>query len=622
LIDISVCNLQKFFGDFELLKDITFALYRGEKVGLIGKNGAGKTTLFKILCGVAPFDGGELYVNPDCNLGIVDQLPVYPADITVEQVLNTAFARFDRMKAEIAQLETRMATDSSRETMRRYGELVSRFEHEGGYDTGFELEKIINGLDLGHLRHQPFYQLSGGEQTRVNLGRVILEKTDILLLDEPTNHLDIDSVEWLGEYLSAFKGTVLLISHDRYFLDQVCSRIIEVVEGVSTDYNGNYSYYAVERERRYQESLKLWESQMEEKQRLEALARKYRNWATEANMKKALVVEHKISKMTIIDRPRKERKIYGRIGEADFRAAAALKLRDVRKRYDTKPVIENASGVIGGGERVCIYGPNGCGKTTLLRMIVGELTPDAGSIRFGLQTKWAYLPQIVEFERKDRNVLETMLYALPVSTQEARDRLGAFKFTGEDVYKPISALSGGERSRLKLCMLMHDDLNFLILDEPTNHLDLDSREWMEEVLEGFGGVILFVSHDRYFVSRFATRVWELRDGVICDYKMGFERYRLARPKIVREQEEKAAAGEKKAAEKVPAKSPEKEKRRMARSRDKLEKEATRLEQQLEELETQIEACGSDYQQLQTLLEEKEQAEEALLNCYDQLEQLS
>ena len=628
MIDIAVSELKKYFGTFELLTDVSFEINEGEKVGIIGKNGAGKTTLMKLLRdaaeGRALIDGGSITINPRARMGLIDQIPVFPPDYTVEQVLRLAFRRFDEMSAEIARLEGEMAHDQSRALMARYGALVSEFEHAGGYDVNYELDRVASGLQIdGDMRAQLFYSLSGGEQTRVNLARVILEKSDILLLDEPTNQLDMLSVEWLSEYMNSYKGTVVLISHDRWFLDKVVDRIIEIENGVSFDYFGNYSYYAVEKERRYQESLKLWEAQMEEKERMEAMARRYRSWATEQAIHKAKVVEHKIERMTIADRPRRQRVMRAKLGEAVFRADEALKFFDISKAYGDNQVLSSVSGLISGGERVCVYGPNGCGKSTLLNILTGDLKPDSGRVVFGVQTRWAYLPQIVKFDNMERSVLDTVLYSLPIDVKEARNRLGTYQFQGEDVFKPLSVLSGGELSRLKLCILMYNDLNFLILDEPTNHLDLASREWLENLLEDFSGVLLFVSHDRYFVTRFATRVWELENGTIQDWRMGFEEYRAAK---VRAAVQAAAAKQEKQSVKTEAPraktgadSPAKEQRRLQRRRDNAVREAAMLEQKIAELDAAIEARSSDYEALNTYLAEKEELEERLLECYEILE---
>ena len=343
MIEISVSHVQKFFGDFQLLRDVDFDLYSGERVGLIGKNGAGKTTLFNIIADIGTgkarpgdptlYDAGEISIRSGRRVGLIDQIPVYPQGYTVDDVLRTGFARLDRMKAELEELEQRMATEQDPVLLKRYGELSSRFEAEGGYETEYTLEKVANGLDLGgDIRRRDFNLLSGGERSRANLARVILERSDILLLDEPTNHLDIDAVEWLGEYLQSYKGTVFVISHDRYFLDQVVTRIVEIENGVSEEYGGNYSYYAVEKERRYQEKLERYQRELAEKQKLEALARQYRNWATPTMMTRAKEIEHRVERLTVSDRPRRQKVIRAKIDEAAFFADDALSVRGVTKR--------------------------------------------------------------------------------------------------------------------------------------------------------------------------------------------------------------------------------------------------------------------------------------------------
>ncbi|MEA4823991.1 MAG: ABC-F family ATP-binding cassette domain-containing protein [Clostridiaceae bacterium] len=636
MIEISVSHVQKFFGDFQLLKDVDFDLYSGERVGLIGKNGAGKTTLFNIIADIGTgkarpgdptlYDAGGISVRGDRRVGLIDQIPVYPEGFTVEDVLRTGFVRLDRMRGELAALEQRMATEQDPALLKRYGELSSRFEADGGYETEYTLEKVANGLDLdGDIRKRDFNLLSGGERSRANLARVILERSDILLLDEPTNHLDIDAVEWLGEYLQSYKGTVFVISHDRYFLDEVVTRIVEIENGVSEEYDGNYSYYAVEKERRYQEKLERYQRELAEKQKLEALARQYRAWATPTMMIRAKEIEHRVERLTVSDRPRRQKVIRARIDEASFFADDALSVRSVTKRFNDRTIVEKADFRIGGGERVAIYGPNGCGKTTLLRMIVDEYPCDEGSVRFGPQTKWIYLPQLVTFDNMERNVVDTLIYERGMTPQAARDALGQYLFVGEDVFKPLTALSGGERARLRLCMLMQDDVNMLILDEPTNHLDLAAREWLEGMLEGFGGVILFVSHDRYFVSRFATRVLEMNEGQLRDYKCGFEEYRARRRREKESAAAMAARAQKASRGENPPKSEEaredgKEARRKKRRRESAENRSCELEREIVELDTRIEANASDYEKLAPLLKRKDEAESELLALYEELEE--
>ncbi len=380
----------------------------------------------------------------------------------------------------------------------------------------------------------------------------------------------------------------------------------------------------MEKERRFRERLERYEKEMAQKQKLEALARQYRAWATETMMTRAKEIEHRVERLKVSDRPRRQKVMHAHVNETAFYADDALSVRSVTKRFDGRTLFEALSFRLGGGERVAIYGPNGCGKTTLLRMIVGEYSCDSGSVRFGPQIKWIYLPQLVTFDRMDRSVLDTVIYERGMTAQAARDALGKYLFQGEDVHKPVSALSGGERARLRLCILMQDDVNMLILDEPTNHLDLAAREWLEDMLEGFGGVILFVSHDRYFVSRFATRILEMEDGKLRDYKCGFEEYRARRRRERESAMAQAARASRAAREEKRTASEEtredsKEARRRKRRREQAEERARELERELEQLERDMEANAADYEKLEPLLARKEEAENELLALYEELE---
>ena len=541
MIEISVTGLQKSFDlEKKILDGLTFQINSGERVGRLGKNGAGKTTLFRILTGEIDYDAGEVAIASDRRVGLISQIPVYPAGYTVEDVLQSAFERMRRMADEMERLSAQMAKgDESEETLRRYGELSARFEGLGGYDTATAVNKVANGLSIpADMRTRLFDTLSGGEKTRVNLGRLILEDTDILLLDEPTNHLDLHAIEWLEEYLASFKGTVVAISHDRYFLDRTITRVIEILDGHAEFYNGNYSFYAVEKERRYLEKMRQYEKEQAKIRQLEAAADKLHLWAfmgNDALHKRAFSMEKRIERMRTTARPTRARKLEARFQSREFKGDEVLQIKGVSKSFGEKKLFEDVYLRCEGGERIALLGENGTGKTTLLNMLMGYERPDSGAIRLGPAVKAAYLPQVIHFDHPERSILDTMLYELDITPQSARNRLAAYQFTGEDVFKSVSVLSGGELSRLRLCMLMDESINLLILDEPTNHLDIDSREWLEQAVEAFDGTLLFVSHDRYFINRFATRVWQLEGGAISDYPMGFAEYRRVRD------EERAAA---------------------------------------------------------------------------------
>ena len=624
MIDIAISGLVKEFEvGKKILDGLTFQVDSGERVGLLGKNGCGKTTLLRILTGQLDWDEGEVVLAPDKRVGLISQIPVYPAGYTVEDVLDTAFRPLREMEEEMEQLAARMERGEDPALLRRYDQLTAAFEAGGGYDTDTRKNKVCSGLQIGPgMREQLFDRLSGGEKTRVNLGRLILEDTDILLLDEPTNHLDLKATEWLEEYLDKFKGTVLAVSHDRWFLDRVVDRVIEIQEGKAEFYSGNYSFYVVEKERRYQEKLKQYEKEQAKIQQLEKAAEQLRIWAYSGNdkiFKRAQSMEKRIERMRTTDRPTRERKMEVRFGEREFRGDEVLTIKGLSKSFGQRALFSGVDLEVVGGERIALLGDNGTGKSTLIKILMGEEGPDEGTIRMGPTVKIGYLPQIIHFDHPERSLLDTMLYELDCTAQTARNRLASFKFRGEDVFKPVSALSGGEQSRLRLCMLMDEKINLLILDEPTNHLDIQSREWIEEAVEEYEGNLLFVSHDRYFIDRFATRVWVLEDGQVTDFRGSYGEYRAAR--------------ERKQAQAVPAPAAapaeKKEKPRRPGGTKNLEKEVAaaeravaKAEEQMYELGLQIEEAASDYLKLQELYEQREALEEEILKLYGTWERLS
>ena len=595
MVDIRVSGLVKSF-DLEkrILDGLTFQVDSGERVGLLGRNGAGKTTVFRMLTGELEADEGEVQIAAGRRLGLISQIPVYPAGYTVEDVLQTAFSRMFRLKDEMDALTLRMERgDSDEATLRRYGELNARFEGLGGWDTETAVNKVANGLSISdEMRTRPFDCLSGGEKTRVNLGRLILEDTDILLLDEPTNHLDLQATEWLEEYLRKFRGTVVTISHDRYFLDRTVTRIIEIQDGKAEFYSGNYSFYAIEKERRYQERMKQYLKEQAKIQQLEKAAEQMHLWAfmgNDALHKRAFSMEKRIERMRTTAKPTKARRLEARFQSREFKGDEVMQIKGVSKAFGEKKLFEDVYLRCEGGERIALLGENGTGKTTLLNMLTGYDRPDSGSIRLGPSVKAAYLPQVIHFAHPERSMLDTMLYELDITPQSARNRLAAYQFTGEDVFKPVSVLSGGELSRLRLCMLMDESINLLILDEPTNHLDIDSREWLEQAVEAFDGTLLFVSHDRYFINRIANRIIEMQPDGVTEYLGNYDDYleKLAQKNAPEEelapQKTKTALREEKKREKAAIEAARREKARIAN----LETQITDLEEQMTKLEIEM-----------------------------------
>ena len=628
MIEIQVENLVKSFEvGSNILDGLTFQIDQGERVGLLGKNGAGKTTLFKILTGELDYDEGEVRIGQGRRMGLISQIPVYPAGYTVEDVLRTAFSRVQALAEEMESLAARMAEgENDPALLRRYGSLSERFEVFGGYDIDVAVNKIANGLSISQaMRTQLFDSLSGGEKTRVNLGRLILEDTDILLLDEPTNHLDLHATEWLEEYIRSFRGTVVAISHDRYFLDRVVTRVIEIQDGKAEFYSGNYSFYAVEKERRYQERMKQYQKEQAKIAQLEKSAEQLRLWAFQGmdkTYRRAISMEKRIERMRTTAKPTKAKKMDARFSTAEFHGDEVLSLRGLSKSFGDKRLFDGITLKVEGGERIALIGDNGTGKSTLIKMIMGELYPDDGRIRTGPQVKAAYLPQIIHFDHPDWNLVENMRAAKRgLSAQSARNRLAAYEFRGEDVMKPVSVLSGGEQSRLRLCMLMDDEINFLILDEPTNHLDIASREWIEEAVEAYDGTLLFVSHDRYFINRFATRIWELADQTITDYPMGFAQYRQVKAQEEAEKTDPPKPQKEKSVQERPQRG-NKAQQAARRQLTICERDIAKAEERIAALEADMEAAACDYEKLNELVKEKESAQAELDALYERWEQLS
>ena len=616
MIDIAVKDLVKSFeiGD-NLLDGLSFQVQEGECVAILGRNGCGKTTLFRILTGEIGYDQGEVYVNPGKRLGLISQIPRYPQGSTVEDVLRSAFRPLLRMRRRMAELETQMAATANKDVLNEYDRLSGRFAAEGGYDMDVNTDKVCNGLGIpAAMRQQAFADLSGGEKTRVNLARLLLEQTEILLLDEPTNHLDLKSVEWLEAYIHRFKGTVLTISHDRYFLDQVADRIVEITDGHGEFYSGNYSFYIEEKQARFNLQLKQYEQEQAKLKQLGYTVERMKGWGINNRTlyRRAMSIQHRMERIEKTKRPTVEKTMHASFAQRDFQGDLVLETRDLGKAFGEKRLFSQVNVKVKGGERIALLGDNGAGKTTFIRCLLGQ-EPCEGRVKFGPTVKVGYLPQIMHFAHPERSLYDTMLYEKNLTPQAARDRLGAFLFQGEDVFKTVGSLSGGEQSRLRLCMLMDEKINLLILDEPTNHLDIASREWVECAIEEFEGVLIFVSHDRYFVERFADRIWALENGQIRDFPCGYAKYRAI---LAHE----AAAQPAPVAKKAPQKPERKENSRdLEKQVRRLEREIEKQENRLKDLEAEIAGAASDYQRLTQLLAQKEQEESMLTGLMEQWE---
>lgn len=622
MIDISVQNIKKAFElDRPVLDGMTFEINAGERVGLLGKNGAGKTTLLKIITGELTEDEGKVVVPDFKKVGLISQIPVYPKEYTVEQVLRTAFERIFKLKAEIEALESEMSESSTEKQLARYDELVFEFERSGGYVIETELNRVTNGLMIPHTqRRQLFSTLSGGEKTRVNLARLLLESTDILLLDEPTNHLDLSATVWLEGFLAKFDGTVLIISHDRYFLDRVIGRVVEIVNGKAEFYSGNYSFYVEERQRRFEEQLIKYERELAESKRLHAAADRLKTWGIGHDnpklIRQSFAIRKRADRALKTDKPDKDKKLHTNFTESRFRGDETLLIRNLTKTYGEKKLFDIPELLITGRERIAIIGDNGTGKTTLVKILIGEETADTGMARLGPSVKFAYLPQVISFDDPARSILDTLMHEKDISSQMARNRLGKYLFSGEDVFKAVGDLSGGEKSRVRLCILMYGEINLLILDEPTNHLDLQSREWIENALEDYEEALIFISHDRYLINKFATRIWEVKDGVIHDYNCTYEQYLQQKEKTNFEGKKRHKNIQDKSAQRQAQRSKNVEKKLkkpadIEKEINRLEREINAIEKEIFELRQQKSENSSDYKILMELDESEKELQTAL-----------
>jgi len=614
--EIVLRDIHKYYGTHHVLKGVSLEIYENTAVGLIGKNGAGKTTLFKIISGQETFDKGELFISRGRRIGVLDQIPEYKPGTTVYDVINSAFDELHSMRERLNELERKMAADNDPVYVKQYGALLSEFESRGGYMIETSIKRVCNGLGIDtDMQKRLFQDLSGGEKTRVNLARIILMDTHILLLDEPTNHLDINAVEWLEDYLETFSGTVVVISHDRYFLDRVVDRIIEIEDGTAVSYEGNYSKYAILKEQRRIEQLKQYEQEQKKIKQLEAAVKRMHDWANRSDNpklhKRAFSMEKRLERMqsNATPKPKKERKLSQTFTNNTFSGTEVLSLKGIHKSFEQRMLLKDINLLIKKDDHVALIGNNGTGKTTLLKIITGEIKADSGHVYTGPSVKIAYLPQIVTFNEPGLSMLEVVRNELKIDEGSARNLLARFLFTGDEVFKPVGSLSGGEKSRLKLCILMQRDVNFLILDEPTNHLDIASREWIEEVLSEFEGTILFISHDRYFIRKFANVVCELEDGMLYYFDGGYDEYRQWKQYVQSQklqQEKNQKVQEKpKTDNRIKRPSPKSLEKKLA----KIENELASIEERLAMIEKEMEAHSSDYERLNELLSEKKSLEE-------------
>ncbi len=628
MIILSAQHIAKSFGVNAVLRDVSLTVQQGDRIGLVGVNGCGKSTLMRILAGLDAQDGGEISLVRGLRVGYLAQQNMVTSGETVWNELQKVYEQVFAMEKKLRELEDEMAhahTDAQRfaQLSADYDRLTQRFEEADGYSWKSMVSGVLNGLGFKPAQYdQCVDSLSGGEQTRLCLARLLLQKPDLLLLDEPTNHLDMETLQWLENYLAAYKGSVLVISHDRYFLDHVCTGIVEILMGSSEQYNGNYTRYIAQRQERFESRMRAYEIQQKEIERQQAIIARYRMFNREKSIRAAESREKALDRMEKMEKPVDERAIRFSFEARRRTGEDVLQLTEMSKSFGEKHLFHDLTLRVRAGDRVALIGPNGVGKSTLIKIIVGEEQPDTGFIRYGSNVDIGYYDQHQSTLHADKTVLDEIWDRFPQMEQSnVRGALGMFLFTGDDVFKPIHTLSGGEKGRVALTALMLRKDNLLLLDEPTNHLDMDSREVLEDALADFGGTIITVSHDRYFINRIANRIIEMQPDGVTEYIGNYDDYieRKNRPVAV-----EAEAGKTKT-------ELEKEKRREKLSRQALrqlkiraqeaEKAVGVKEAEIAELEAQMAdpSLYSDAQKSADVQRAYQKAQQALQTLYEQWE---
>ncbi|OTW91649.1 ABC transporter ATP-binding protein [Bacillus thuringiensis] len=620
----SVNNVTKSFGGNTIFENISLEIKNGERVGLVGRNGSGKTTIFGLLTGRESLDAGAIHMKKGTRIGHVAQIPKFDEAMTVYDVLSSAFKVEKELEKEMHALEKNMAVEQEQSAleklMERYGVIQEKFAFLGGYEIEANIMKVANGLQVTDLFSRVFTELSGGEQTKVSLAYMLLQKPDLLLLDEPTNHLDLFAVEWLEQFLKEYTGTVMVISHDRYFLDEVVTKIFDLEDGEIHVYHTNYSQFVEEKEEKLLQEFQAYQEQQKKIKKMKEAIKRLREWANQANPpneglhKRARNMERALERIEKLKRPILERKQMGLQFEGQERSGKdVVVMKEVSKGFAGRPLFEQANLHVRFQERAAIVGRNGTGKTTLLKLLLEEINPDVGEIRIGSSVKIGYLSQHTYGNVKS-NVLEAFREYVAVTEGEARHILAKFLFYGPAVFKKVTQLSGGEKMRLRLAQLMYQDINFLILDEPTNHLDIESREVLEEALEQYNGTILAVSHDRYFLNKLFEKTYWIDECKLFEFAGN---YAWARQKW-EEKLEKQVIKQKRQGRKSVEMVPVKEKK--ARNLEEIENELMHVEEDIYAIECEMEHVA-DVERLEKLYEEKTMKELLRAKLYSELENI-
>ena len=537
-------QIQKIMGGNILFENLQLEVNSGEHVAIVGVNGSGKTTLLQLLSGVDFPDRGRIIKSKDATIGYLHQIPNYPGH-SVKKVLEEAFADIYALKARMTILEQEMQSNVTDKILWQYGQVQEQFMLQGGYEVEAQLAMIANGLGIMEMLAQPFSSLSGGEKTKVMLGQILLSQPAILLLDEPTNHLDMQAIEWLENYVRSFEGIVIVVSHDRHFMNQIAHKVIEIEDGEAFTYTGNYDAFMAQKEAKIEQQFADYEEQQKKIKKMQETIKRLKQWANEANPpnasmhRRAKSMEKALARIELVKKPISKKKMNLALTMAERSGKEVVQLQDIYHGYD-KPLLIDSNLAVYFGERLAIVGNNGSGKSTLLKMMLGEIIPNRGVCHVGSNVKIGYLSQQLEHKNPAIRLIDAFRENVAVSEAEARHILARFLFYGYDVFKKVKNLSGGEKMRLRLAQLMHEDINVLILDEPTNHLDIEAREVLEDTLESFEGTIIGVSHDRYFLQKIFSKTAWLKDQTIHvfegDYEWARQKLEELSKKIVVENE--------------------------------------------------------------------------------------
>ncbi|WP_080848913.1 ribosomal protection-like ABC-F family protein [Cytobacillus gottheilii] len=622
MIACSVNGVSKMYGGSVIFEHISFEIQDQERVGLVGRNGSGKTTLLKLLSGEEAPDHGQIHWRKGSQIGYLAQIPEFPKELTTKEVLKTAFSSLFQLEDRLKELEVEMSTPANSERLEKliqdYGQLQDEFMLAGGYEVEANIDKIVNGLQISNLLEKLFASLSGGEKTKIGLALMLLKKPDFLILDEPTNHLDLMAVEWLGHFLKDYSGTIVVVSHDRYFLDEVVNKILDLEDGEIQSYPTNFSDYIVKKEEQLLQEFHAYEEQQKKIKKMKEAIKRLREWANRANPpneglhKRARNMERALERMEKLNRPVLNRKKMNLDMDSSGRSGKdVISLKEVSKTFGEQLLFSHVNLHISYQDRTAIIGENGTGKSTLIKMILGQMEADAGEVKIGSNVKFGYLSQHIFSDIADETVMDVFRNEVRVTEGEARQILAGFLFYGHMVFRKVSQLSGGERMRLRLAQLMYQDTNVLVLDEPTNHLDIDSREVLEESLESYKGTILAVSHDRYFLNKLFDRIYWIESKKVH----GFDgNYQWAKQKMFeRTSRLQPGAEEKKKAAPARLRSPKQkdlQPRDLEEVLEEVEKKISGLEERLAEVQ--------DLELLQQLFAEKEKLEQQWEELYEQL----